>query len=192
MSLPDWHSRGYIPHWEAGEEPQSICFRLADSLPRHVLKPSLADLPDEPASLHRRRAIEEALDAGHGEALLVRPEIGAIVQDALLHFDGERCRLHAWCIMPNHVHVMATPLAEHSLAALVHSWKSFTASRINQLLGRTGALWYREYFDRKIRNERHFAEASHYIEMNPVKAGFCKAPEAWPFSSAGTGYHSTR
>jgi putative transposase len=106
------------------------------------------------------------------------------MQEALLFFDGDRYRLHAWRVMPNHVHVMVTPASEHMLGSLVQAWKGFTARRINQAHGRGGPLWFREYFDRKIRNESHFEIARHYIEQNPVEAALCKTAAQWAFSSA--------
>ncbi len=183
---PEWHSRGCIPHWEAGETPQAICFRLADSLPASVVEQLLADLSDWPegdAKIERRRRLETTLDRGYGEAFLTQSEIGQLAQNALLFFDGERYRLHAWCIMPNHVHVLVMPLAQHKLSALIHSSKSFTAQRINPILRRAGAVWYVEYYDRKIGNEHHYEAARFYIEQNPVKAGLCKEAEDWRFSS---------
>jgi putative DNA methylase len=185
----EWHARRGLPHWEAGETPQSITFRLADSLPRDVIKrlsEARASVPPagETPALQRQR-FESLLDSGHGECLLARPELAAIVENALLHFHGTRYRLHAWCIMPNHVHVLATPLHGFSLSSIVHSWKSFTAKAINAALGRSGAVWFEEYFDRAIRDDAHFAAAQAYIEANPVKAGLCATPEAWVFSSAG-------
>src|SRR5690242_5327679 len=108
----EWHSRGYLPHWEAGEIPQSITFRLADSLPSTLLKrwtDELAGLPDNEASQKFRRRIEQALDAGYGSQALLSPAVALIVETAFLHFDMQRYRLHAWTIMPNHVHVLATP-----------------------------------------------------------------------------------
>ncbi|HZY42050.1 MAG TPA: transposase, partial [Anaerolineae bacterium] len=67
---------------------------------------------------------------------------------------------------------------------VLHSWKSFTAQQANRLLNRTGEFWAREYYDRFIRDERHFAQTVTYIEQNPVKAGLVESAEAWPFSSA--------
>ena len=87
--------------------------------------------------------------------------------------------------MPNHVHVVVTPLAGRTLSSIVHSWKSFTGGRANRHLGRCGRFWMQEYFDRAIRDERHFRGAVEYVEHNPVKAGFCAAPEDWPWSSLG-------
>ena len=185
----EWHARRGLPHWEAGETPQSITFRLADSLPRDVIErlseARASGLPAGETPALQRQRFESLLDSGHGECLLARPELAAIVENALLHFHGTRYRLHAWCIMPNHVHVLATPLHGFSLSSIVHSWKSFTAKAINAALGRSGAVWFEEYFDRAIRDDAHFAAAQAYIEANPVKAGLCAAPEAWAFSSAG-------
>jgi len=82
------------------------------------------------------------------------------------------------------LHALVTPLGGISLSAIVHSWKSFTARRINRLLKRRGSLWFAEYFDRRIRNEAHYEAVRFYIEQNPVKAGLCKTPQAWRFSSA--------
>jgi len=182
-----WHSRGYLPHWEAGEVPQSITFRLADSLPSNVLEQwcdELRQLSDDNANLERRIRIEHALDRGHGAAALSDPRIAEIVERALLHFDGSRYRLHAWCIMPNHLHVIATPLSGWTLSAITHSWKSFTALKANEILSTKGAFWSPEYYDRAIRDETHYEAALAYVEMNPVKAGLCSRPDEWRFSSA--------
>jgi putative DNA methylase len=63
-----------------------------------------ADLIQREIELRRR--IEEYLDAGHGACWLRRPEIAALVEGALRYFDGQRYRLLAWCVMPNHVHTL--------------------------------------------------------------------------------------
>ena len=182
-----WHSRGYLPHWEVGEFPQAITFRLANSLPSSVLaqwQSELAGLPDDLALVDRRRRIERALDRGHGEPLLAIAKVADLVENALLHFDGQRYRLHAWSIMPNHVHAVATPLGVNTLSAITHSWKSFTATLANRMLGRSESFWAPEYFDRAIRNRQHFSDAVNYAEMNPVVAGLCEHPEDWRHSSA--------
>jgi REP element-mobilizing transposase RayT len=62
--------------------------------------------------------------------------------------------------------------------------KSFTSHEANKILGRRGQFWMEEYFDRYIRDAKHFSNAIAYIENNPVKAGLCARPEEWPFSSA--------
>jgi putative DNA methylase len=184
------HDRGYLPHWEAGTQPQSITFRLADSLPQSLLaswEAELQRLPDDKRNAERRRRIEQALDQGIGACHLRRPEIARIVEEALLHFDGTRYQLHAWVVMPNHVHALITPLHGESLSAILHSWKSFTAKAANRVLGTSGQFWQEEYFDRMIRDEAHWDNVVAYIEQNPVKAGLCQRPEDWPFGSAHRG-----
>jgi hypothetical protein len=115
-----WHSRGYLPHFDSPETVQFVTFRLADSLPRSVL---------EGLKLEQDGALRfnTELDQGMGACWLRRPEIASLVQNALLHFDGERYRLLAWCLMPNHVHIVIEMLANHSLSEVLRSWKSFTA-----------------------------------------------------------------
>jgi REP element-mobilizing transposase RayT len=106
------------------------------------------------------------------------------VENALLFFDGERYRMHAWVVMPNHVHALFTPLNGLGLAEILRSWKSFTSKEANKLLGQTGHFWQCEYFDRFIRDAEHFDNVVRYIESNPVKAGLCHSPDDWPFGSA--------
>lgn len=182
MGFRGWRSRGYLPHFDAPGVRQMITYRLADAMPasrRHEWEALLA-LEDERA---RRIKIEAYLDAGHGECHLRRPDIAAVIQENLLHFDGTRYRLLAWMVMPNHVHALIetsqTPLAE-----ILHGWKSYTGKAANRLLRRTGDFWQPEYFDRCIRDEEHLAKAVRYIENNPVKAGLAKSPEEWLFGSA--------
>ena len=183
---PTWHNRGYLPHFEGGEVPQSITFRLHDSLPAELRAEwacELQNLPDTEQRLERRKRIEATLDSGYGACHLAKPEVAGLVVEALGRFDHERYRLHAWCVMPNHVHVLVTPIANHTLTSIVHSWKSYTANRANRLLGRRGPFWMQEYFDRAIRDENHFIATVEYIEHNPVKAGLCAEPADWIWSS---------
>jgi hypothetical protein len=106
-----WHSRGYLPHFDAGEVFQSITFRLADSMPQTLLEQWKRDLATESADfeeeLHWR--IEAYLDRGYGACYLSNARIANLVPNALLHFDRERYRLSAWVLMPNHVHLLAAP-----------------------------------------------------------------------------------
>ena len=179
--------RTHLPHVEAGEVPQHVCFRLFDSLPREVRR-QLTDRAGRRSKATAqgawRRELDAALDVGQGTCWLRRPDIAVLVRDALLHFHEERYLLHEWVIMPNHVHVLFTPLVRTPLSSVVHSWKSYTSRRATRLLGRDGRFWATDYFDRSIRNERHFRIAADYIRANPVTAGLCKAPGDWRWSSA--------
>ncbi|MGC9261466.1 MAG: transposase, partial [Phycisphaerae bacterium] len=119
-----------------------------------------------------------------GACWLSQPEVARIVADALRHFNGDRYTLHAWVIMPNHVHALTTPAAAVTLSSIMHSWKSFTAKQANGLLKRTGQFWMEETYDRVMRNRKEVITATAYIEQNPVVAGLCGAAAHWPWSSA--------
>jgi hypothetical protein len=104
-----WHSRGYLPHLDAVDVIQHLTFHLADSLPRTAVERSLAEsasLPSRIKQRARRQRLHELLDAGIGSCLLRLPECASIVRDALRHGDGERYRLLAFVVMPNHVHAL--------------------------------------------------------------------------------------
>jgi len=184
----------YLPHWTRAGGAYAITFRLDDAMPRHVLENWKFEREDiiarakqqqreltarEEYELHKlySERVESFLDAGAGECLLKKPEIAQIVADALKHFDQERYELLAWCVMPNHVHVVVHPLAGHELKDILHSWKSFTAKKINAMLGRTGTLWRDEYYDHLIRDEEDFNHAVNYVAQNPGKIGL----QNWPF-----------
>ncbi|HEU0175254.1 MAG TPA: transposase [Blastocatellia bacterium] len=184
---PGWYSRGYLPHFDAEGQTQTVTFRLFDSMPQGVLdgwREEINSLPKKEYDLERRKRIDAYLDQGYGSCYLRDGRIAEIVQNALLHFDGERYFLHAWVVMPNHVHVLYTPQAGRELSQIAHSWKSYTANACNKALARKGEFWQPEAFDRYIRDERHFANAVSYIENNPIKAGLCDKPEDWRWSSA--------
>ncbi|MEP6923370.1 MAG: transposase [Pyrinomonadaceae bacterium] len=182
-----WYSRGYLSHFDGGEITQFITFRLHDSLPQDVLlgwRGELAGEPETEREILLNRRIEKYLDQGFGECFLLNPEIAAIVQNALLFHDNSLYRLSAWIIMPNHVHLLLTPNAGVALSRILHSLKSFTSNKVNQMLGRKGKLWQEESFDRYIRNREHYEKTITYIENNPVKARLCERPSDWQFSSA--------
>jgi len=78
--------------------------------------------------------------------------------------------MFSFVVMPNHVHVLFAPMRKWPLEKIVHSWKRQSAVRINRLIGASGVLWQRDYFDRLVRNEQHFARCVRYIRSNPEKA----------------------
>jgi REP element-mobilizing transposase RayT len=174
-----WHVPHALPHFDSPEVLQAITFRLADALPRGVAKA----LKDETLAARRRR-VSAALDAGYGECILRAPELAEIVETALLHGFGIEYELFAWVVMPNHAHVLIAPIVGNRLADIVQAWKSWSAKAINARRGASGIVWQREYFDRFIRDERHFAAALAYIEENPVKAGLAANASDWRFGSA--------
>lgn len=97
------------------------------------------------------------------------PEERAEVMQAFQHFDGKRYELSAYVVMDDHVHAVVQPLDGHDLMQIVHSWKSFTANRLQREHGRAGAVWQQESFDRIVRDEAEWLEKIQYIMNNPLK-----------------------
>ena len=189
-----WHSRGYLPHFDSSNLTQHVTFHLADSLPKAALDRLALELDDlDPLrrEVEKRRRLEALIDAGHGACWLRRPDCAHIVQDSLLHFDGDRYRLMAWAVMPNHVHALFQTMDGWSMDSVVGSWKTFTANAIGRLIITPGApvprVWHPEFWDRYIRDHCHFMNAVAYIQNNPVKAGLAQQLEEWPWSSAFAG-----
>jgi len=171
-------SRGYLPHLELPGATYFVTFRAADAVrPR---PPQKAADPTDPEAV--ARASEPPLRAG--ACVLVGDDIGQVVAGALRRFDGERYLLGAYCVMPNHVHALVAPLGHNRIPGILHSWKSFTAWRINRALGHRGRFWEREYFDHVVHDESVLRRFAEYVEWNPVLAGLCDRPEQWRFSSA--------
>jgi len=172
-------SRGRLPHLEKPGGTYFVTFRLQDALGEPTRAPRSVD-GIEPFDVARDH--EPPLRAG--SCVLARPDCAAVVRDALLHFDGERYVLSAFCVMPNHVHVVVTPARGQTIGAILHGWKSFTAHAVNRLLDRRGALWESEAFDHLVRSEAALRRFVEYTETNPVAAGLCAHPWEWPYSSA--------
>jgi REP element-mobilizing transposase RayT len=182
-------SRGRLPHWEADHAIYFVTFRLADSLPRAVLQEFEAERRNILAAakqagrsilspLDERRLeellsekVQAKLDAGAGKCFLRDPQIAGVVSEALRHFNLSKYRMYAWCVMPNHVHALFRILDGHTLAEILHTWKSFSATRANRLLGRSGGFWQREYYDHLVRSEDEFYRIVGYIAENPNRAG---------------------
>ena len=103
------------------------------------------------------------------------------VLDCILHWKDRRYMLFAACVMPDHVHLLLQPsvkeLADDGgavffpLQEIMHTLKSYTAHRINELEGESGALWDKERFDRYIRSDRDLEEKYNYILGNPWADG---------------------
>ena len=190
------HSRGYLPHWDFCKSLQAVTFRLKDSVPANVINRWRLELGNEldkttrELELHRRIARYE--DNGHGEAILREPHLAEVVQAKLFERHLESYWLIEWCIMPTHVHVLFKLTERQSLGEVVRGWKGGSATEINRKLNRTGHLWMADYYDRLIRDQQHLDDCRIYIRNNPVKAGLCKHPEDWPFSSAGIGWGAVR
>ncbi len=174
-----------LPHWRQDGCTYFVTFRLADSLPRAVYESwreerdaCLAALPATATREARETAtslftekLERIFDQGHGACLLGNGNIAAELERILRFHDGSHYALGAFVVMPNHVHLIVTPLGDHRLADILQNWKSVSAHRINRLAARTGPLWQDESFDHIVRDEEHLEKFTAYIERNPGQAG---------------------
>ncbi|MCB0773884.1 MAG: DEAD/DEAH box helicase family protein, partial [Flavobacteriales bacterium] len=174
-----------LPHWHQPGVYCSVTWRMGDSLPREVLEEWTAErdawLRQHPEPWTEAieleyfdrfsRRMDKWLDAGKGSCPFRDPSLARIVGDTLQHFDGQHFELVSYVVMPNHVHVLFRPMGEHTVSEIVKSWKSFSAREVNKRLGKTGALWMDEYWDRLIRNEDHFEQVCDYIRNNPAESG---------------------
>ncbi len=192
-----------LPHRFDTDKPIFITFRLKFTLPGNLLQ-TLSDKKvqwfKKLKNMNQREQEHQLQDQGrtffcwydeliatHADMpnLLRKKEISDIVIEALRFHDGVRYALMAFCVMPNHVHVLIHPLVQESgdiypIAHVTYTWKRYTANRINTLLGRRGNLWQQESYDRMIRDEAELASTFEYIIQNPVKAGLVDNWLDWP------------
>ena len=109
-----------------------------------------------------------------------------VTLEAIRFWDTRKWTVYAAVVMPDHVHLLARPLAGPdggyiNLGEIIHSVKSFSAQEINRTRGFRGSLWQVERHDRIVRDEVEFLEKWQYIRINPVKAGFVERPEDYPW-----------
>ena len=167
-----------LPHWRQAGATYFVTFRLADSIPRHVLaqwdgerrawlkargiemdrkgewRKAFARLPeDDQRSFERQNArkLFRCLNESHGACLLRQPQLASLVRDALLFFENQRYELGDFVIMPNHAHLLIAPRAEWELESVLQSLKRYCAREINAALGTQGDLSLAEGFLRSYR-----------------------------------------
>jgi S-adenosylmethionine/arginine decarboxylase-like enzyme/REP element-mobilizing transposase RayT len=180
--------RGRLPHWEKEEGTYFVTFRLADSLPQNILEQLeqereqtekiLGSLERELSHSEKRRVdmlfserVNEYLDKGYGDCTLRDPRVAETVAETIKRFNGDRYHLYAWCVMPNHVHVVFRTMQRNKLEDILHSWKSYTAHEANKVTGNTGTFWQREYYDHLVRDKGELDRMIAYVLDNPAKAG---------------------
>jgi REP element-mobilizing transposase RayT len=192
-------TRRHLPHWIPEETAVFVTWRLAGSLP-----PDQGwDRPSPFVACHaspKRSSIlpllpkDERFDGERsGPLWLQDSRIASVVVNALLF--GETVRrfyeLHAWVVMPNHVHAIFEP---RTAMPTIMRWLKGRTSRVaNRILKRTGTpFWQDEVFDHWVRSGEELQDLIEYVENNPVKAGLVKAKEQWCWSSAGWATDDTK
>jgi REP element-mobilizing transposase RayT len=165
--------RRWLPHFYNVGQPMFITWRLHGSLPVNRAFPAAT------TSGEAFVAMDRLLDnASTGPMYLRIPEIASMVTDAIRYRDStlEHYRLHSFVVMPNHVHLLMTPLVD--VSKVMQSLKRFTGREGKRILGVTRrAFWQEESYDRLVRRDEEFQRIGRYIENNPVKAGLVAAPE---------------
>ena len=172
-----------LPHWQPEGHELFLTWRLSGTLPAKVMAVLRSSQTKELGK--RFREFDRELDrASSGPLWLKNPGIAAVIVEEMKKVaDAGLCNLHAWVVMPNHVHVLLEPRAP--MATITKAIKGSTARRANRLLGRTGKyFWQDETFDHWIRNGAEFEKVKKYIERTPVVAGLVSNASDWPWSSA--------
>jgi 1-hydroxy-2-methyl-2-(E)-butenyl 4-diphosphate synthase len=181
----------FLPHWTQDNATYAVTFRLADSLTTAALEsyrnkqqaftePSLKEsvIRKQLAEIQQTE-IDPELDLSHGSCLFKTDAYAQLVADAMAHFDGKRYTLMAWCIMPNHVHVVLKLMEGELLEKVLHSWKSFTAHDINKALGQSGTIWQKESYNHLVTDDEDLRNQVTYLLDNPGKAGLNEWKWVW-------------
>ena len=195
-----------LPHIQPPGATLFVTYRLVGSIPKQALDKLNADAEMErrviseisdPSERERRSYLvarqlfgkwDAALDlAESGPHWLQIQAIAEIVTESLEFLNGSLYDMDTYCIMSNHVHVIFTPLKEESgeyvaLSRIMHSLKSYTAGKANELLKRGGQFWQHESYDHIVRDEAELGRIRAYVLNNPVRAGLVETAEAWPWS----------
>jgi REP element-mobilizing transposase RayT len=156
-----------------------ITWRLYGSLPRERYPPP-GKMNSGAAFVWMDRYLDTTLEGPQW----LRGEIAQVVEEVL---HRQECDLHAYVIMPNHVHVLLAPKIPP--AKLTQYIKGASAREANKVLGISGKpFWQHESYDHRVRTAEEFTKIQKYIENNPVKAGLAATPETYRWSSAWSGW----
>jgi putative transposase len=207
-----------LPHFQPLGGTFFVTFRLAGSLPQAVLRKwasenvmsqrqrkrlfrtSGTEDRESTLEMNRRRFIEFKTllhRVAAGPTWLADARVAKTVADAIIYRSDTVNTLDAYCVMPNHVHMVFSPLpdpnrisdstmsaeeAERSLSSIMHSLKTYTAHEANRLLTREGQFWERENYDHMVRDEAEWLRTLAYVVNNPVKARLARDWREWRYS----------
>jgi putative DNA methylase len=182
----DHHKRN-LPHYYPSEAILFVTWRLFDSLPLSRMAVANTSRDAGKAFLENDRLLDHSTD---GPLWLRHPAVASVVAATLQrgHIEYGLYKLHAWVIMPNHVHTVMQPHPSRSLPRIMRWVKGSSARAANLVLGRTGKpFWQYESYDHCVRSDDELNRIIHYVERNPVVAGLAEAIDDWPWSSASAG-----
>jgi putative transposase len=107
----------------------------------------------------------------------------------IFHYRREgRYLLHAFVLMPDHVHLLLTPAHDVALERCVQLIKGAYSHELGTLIGRKSEVWQRGFTDHRIRDAQDFAYHQNYIRKNPVVGRLVISPSEYRFSSAYPGF----
>jgi putative transposase len=112
----------------------------------------------------------------------------AFIETLLDYRAAEKYQLHAFVVMPEHIHLLLTPALESSLERAVQLVKGGSSHRIGQMAPRPFPLWQRGFSDHRIRDEEDYVAHVRYLELNPVKRGLLRDAAEYRYSSAHAGF----
>lgn len=201
----------HLPHWQPNGAEYFITFRLVGTLPKNTItklknlrrrlsgkiKDERSDkLSDLQIKKHRKifKKYEQLLDGAEtGPVWLSKPAIASIIEESLHYRDQKKYHLYAYCIMPNHVHLVFKLLVlikkqteenikkiDYPVTKILQSLKWYTALKSNEKLKRQGTFWQSESYDHVIRNSDELERIIRYTLHNPVKAGLVEHWKDWP------------
>ena len=152
----------HLKHLDIADYYQFITFRTRDSRDSFLKK-----LHDQKKAANKKQLeIDNYLDQSKQGAYL-NDEALIYLNSYLREADSRLYVLSAFAIMPNHVHLLVKPLL--NLASMMQRLKGGSANKINQILEKSGSFWEADYYDKAIRDEKHYQIVYNYIQNNPLK-----------------------
>jgi putative transposase len=206
--------RRNLPHYQPPYSQFFVTFQLAGSIPARVfvqfkdeqklamqaVQRDQADNGTEKRPGNSRNStftrFDALLDGAKTGPMWLRDDRIALLVKNAMHFrDGKVFNLHAYCIMPNHVHLVVDMdgfpctssktrdgVSRYIVTDAIASLKKLTAGEANRILHRSGAFWQHESYDHVVRNGKELQRIINYVLNNPVKAGLVPNVGDWKWS----------
>ena len=183
--LPIRMYRRHLPHWRQDGATYAVTFRQADSIPQEQLQAlkrwrvvwerQHPEPRTETEWKHFAKEItnktEKWMDEGYGSCVFRDSRFSRMMSDSLLHFQDQRHFTSCFVVMPNYIHAVVQPINDNELEDCLQRTKQYVSLHVNKTLGREGALWEEESYDRIVRDEEHLWNELQYIAKNPKTAG---------------------
>jgi REP element-mobilizing transposase RayT len=215
--VPDKDNTFYrrnLPHYQPPYSQFFVTFRLADSIPVRIIAQFKNEQKFTMQTVQRDQSdngtekrigasrkntfarFDALLDGAEaGPTWLGDDRIAQVVKNAIHFRDGKTFSLLAYCIMPNHVHLVVdmdgfpyTPkktrdgVSRYIITDAIGSLKKLTAGKANIILHRSGAFWQHESYDHVVRNGKELRRIINYVLNNPVKARLVSNAKDWKWS----------